>query len=201
MSEPLIRHHGLEPLLAESAGSSLPDPATTVSIRGDLGHINLRGRAADAGFVRAVEQALGQSLPVEPNTISAGRHQVCWLGPDEWLVVTPVATAAELAGQLEQALSSTHASVNDVSGGQIALMLRGAKCRELLARGCTLDLHPREFQVGDCAQSGLARASILIALVDDAPTFMLVVRRSFSDYLCRWLAHAGSDKGIVFEAT
>jgi sarcosine oxidase subunit gamma len=199
MSESLIRHHGLASLLAELAGPTSTDPGTTVAVRGDLGHINLRGRASDAGFVRAVEQALGQPLPVEPNTTSAGRHRVCWLGPDEWLVVTPVATAAELARHLEEALSNSHASVNDISGGQVALMLHGSKCRELLARGCTLDLHPREFRVGDCAQSGLARAGILVALVDDAPTFMLVVRRSFSDYLCRWLAHAGGDSGIVFE--
>jgi sarcosine oxidase subunit gamma len=198
MSETLVRRHGLEPLLAELAGSPSTDPGTTVALRGDLGHINLRGRASDADFVRSVEQELGQPLPLEPNTMSAGQRHVCWLGPDEWLVVTPVAKAAELAGRLEQALSSSHASVNDISGGQIALMLHGPECRELLARGCTLDLHPREFQVGDCAQSALARANMLIALVDDAPAFMIVVRRSFSDYLCRWLARAGSDTGIVF---
>ena len=198
MSEPLILRHGLEPFLAELAGDSATDPGTTAVVRGDLGHINLRGNASDAAFVRSVEQQLGQPLPVAPNSTSTGQHTVCWLGPDEWLVVTPVATAAALAGRLEQALCSMHASVNDISGGQVALTLHGAKCRELLARGCTLDLHPREFQVGDCAQSGLARATMLIALVDDAPTFMIVVRRSFSDYLCHWLAHAGDDAGIVF---
>ena len=201
MSESRVRRHGLEPFLAERAGSSSTNPGVTVTVRGDLGHINLRGRAPDATFSQPVEHELGQPLPVQPNTVSTGRHQVCWLGPDEWLVVTPDPSAAELAGRLEQALSSTHASVNDVSGGQVALMLQGAACRELLAAGCTLDLHPREFQAGDCAQSGLARANVLLALVDDAPTFMIVVRRSFSDYLCRWLAHTGSDSGIVFRDT
>jgi sarcosine oxidase gamma subunit len=28
---------------------------------------------------------------------------------------------------------------------------------------------------------------------------MIVVRRSFSEYLCRWLAHAGSDEGVEFK--
>ncbi len=198
MSESPNRRHGLEPLLAELAPSSVKNPETTVTVRGDLGHINLRGRASDAGFLHAVEEELGQAVPVEPNTVSSDQHHVCWLGPDEWLVVTPVARAPELAGRLERALSSTHASVNDVSGGQVALMLRGAQCRELLAKGCTLDLHPRLFRPGDCAQSGLARANILIASIDDVPTYMIIVRRSFSDYLCRWLSHAGRDAGIVF---
>jgi len=201
MSESLIRRHGLEPFLAELAGSDAMDPGTTVSVRADLGHINLRGSASDAGFVASVEQELGQPLPVEPNTMSTSQHHVCWLGPDEWLIVTPIATATKLAGRLEHALSSSHAAVNDSSGGQIALMLHGAKCRELLAMGCTLDLHPREFRVDHCAQTGLARANVLVALVDDAPTFMIVVRRSFSDYLCRWLSHAGRDTGILFQNT
>lgn len=201
MPESLRRHHGLETFLAKMAGNSPTDPVTTIAVRGDLGHINLRGRASDAAFVNAVEQELGQALPVQPNTISAGRHQVCWLGPDEWLVVTPVSASPELADRLDQSLSTIHASVNDISGGQVVLMLSGTRSREVLASGCTLDLHPREFRAGDCAQSGLARANVLIALVDDEPTFMVVVRRSFSDYLCRWLARTGSDAGIVFNDT
>jgi sarcosine oxidase gamma subunit len=28
---------------------------------------------------------------------------------------------------------------------------------------------------------------------------MIVIRRSFSDYLCRWLTHAGRDEGIAFK--
>jgi sarcosine oxidase subunit gamma len=148
--------------------------------------------------VNSVEKVLGQALPIEPNTVSSGRHQVFWLGPDEWLVVTPAGGAAELAGRLQQASSGSHASVNDISGGQVALVLEGPKSRDLLAKGCTLDLHPDVFSVGDCAQSGLAKAGVLLALVDDKPSFMIVVRRSFSDYLCRWLAHAGSDEGITF---
>lgn len=200
MSESRVRRHGLEPRLAEPVRTGLAGPAATVTVRGDLGHINLRGRVSDSGFLQVVERELGQALPAEPNTCSAAEHHVCWLGPDEWLVVTPVIAAADLARRLERALASTHAAVNDISGGQVALMLQGRGCRELLARGCTLDLHPRVFEVGDCAQSGLAKANVLIALLDDGPTFMVVVRRSFSDYLYRWLAHAGRDDGIVFAA-
>lgn len=198
MSEPLVRRHGLEPVLAELSGTSPAETGVRVTVRGDLGHINLRGRASDAGFKQPVEEVLGQALPTTPNTVSVDRHQVFWLGPDEWLVATPSGVAAELAGRLKHASTGIHASVNDISGGQIALMLQGPKCRDLLARGCTLDLHPGVFAVGDCAQSGLAKANVVLALVDDKPTFMVVVRRSFSDYLYRWLAHAGSDDGVTF---
>jgi len=198
MSEPFTRRHGLEGLLTEPGGSRQADPGASVTVRGDLGYVNVRGRASDASFVQSIEQAVGQPLPLEPNTSSFGQHKLFWLGPDEWAVVTPASGAARLAKQLEEASQDRHVAVNDLSGGQIALELKGPNCRDLLAKGCPLDLHPAVFSVGDCAQSGLAKASVLIALTDETPTFLVVVRRSFSDYLCRWLAHAGSDEGIVF---
>lgn len=200
MSESPLRRHGLEAFLAEPRGAAASASGISITVRGDLGHINVRGRAADAGFVKAAGKALGQALPLEANTFSAGEHHVCWLGPDEWLIVTQASGTAELAERLEGVLAGTHAAVNDVSGGHVALMLRGPHCRELLAKGCTLDLHAREFALGDCAQSGLAKANVLLALVDESPTFMIVVRRSFADYLCGWLAHAGRDHGIEFSA-
>ena len=92
------------------------------------------------------------------------------------------------------------AAVNDVRGGTIALTLGGPHVRDVLARGCTLDLHPAVFREGNCAQTGLARASVLIACIDDAGAFEIVVRRSFADYLCRWLAHVGRNHGVSFAA-
>lgn len=198
MSDPMTRHHGLEPFLGDVAGEPVADPAARLTIRGDLGHINLRGNAANADFVAAVEKVLGQPLPVAPNTFSVGTHRAFWLGPDEWLVVTAADHTAATVGALYAATSELHASVNDISGGQIAMLLEGSSARGILAKGCTLDLHPSVFPIGACAQSGLAKASVLLGLLDDSPTFMIVVRRSFSDYLCRWLASAGGDTGISF---
>jgi len=198
MSDPITRHHGLESFLGDVAGERVADSGARLTIRGDLGHINLRGDPANAELVTAVEEVLGQSLPVAPNTFSVGTHRAFWLGPDEWLVVTTAEQAVTAADRLHEATSQFHASVNDISGGQIAMLLEGSAARRILAKGCTLDLHPSVFPVGACAQSGLAKAGVLLGLLDDAPTFMIVVRRSFSDYLCRWLANAAGDAGISF---
>ena len=80
------------------------------------------------------------------------------------------------------------------------LRLAGRDARGVLARGCTLDLHPDVFSVGAAAQTGLAKARVLIGLVDAAPVFEIVVRRSFADYLCRWLAHVARHGGVAFES-
>ena len=78
-------------------------------------------------------------------------------------------------------------SINDLSGGQIAIHLSGSDVPDLLAKGCTLDLHPSVFGVGACAQSGLAKTIVLLGHIDKAPVYELIVRRSFSEYALRWL--------------
>jgi sarcosine oxidase subunit gamma len=139
-------------------------------------------------------------LPLAANTFTAGSHRVYWLGPDEWLAVTTAAEAPGLVRSLESALAGRSFAVNDLSGGNVVLGLAGRKARDVLARGCTLDLHPDVFPVGAAAQTGLAKAGVLLGLVDDAPVFEIVVRRSFADYLCRWLAHVARHGGVAFES-
>ena len=196
MSENGERRHGLEPFLAEAP--AVADAGVTILVQSDTGFVNLRGNPADTRFVEAAGGVLGQNLPLEPNTFTSGKHRVYWLGPDEWLVVT--AAAAGTAAVLDEALAGMHSAVNDVSGGNVALRLAGDNARDLLAKGCTLDLHPEEFPVSTCAQSGLARASVLLGLLDDTPAWEIIVRRSFSDYLCQWLAHSARDHGAHFSA-
>ena len=164
----------------------------------DVGYINLRGNPQDSAFMKAAEKALGQSLPVEANTISPGDNRIFWLGPDEWLVVAPGATTATLLSGLSKALAKHHAAANDVSGGNIAIRLSGADTRNLFAKGCTLDFHPAVFGAETCAQSALGKAPVLFGMLDDAPTYELIVRRSFAEYLVKWLTHAGREYRIEF---
>ncbi len=192
MSEASVRRHGLEPLLASAPQTG--EAEVSIVVQGALGHINLRGDAMDARLVAAAESALGQRLPVEPNTFTSGAHRIYWLGPDEWLVVT--AAVGTVVKDLEQSLIGQHAAINDLSGGNVALRLEGPRARDVLAKGCTLDLHATEFSAGRCAQSGLAKANMLLGALDESPAFEIVVRRSFADYLLRWLLHSSRMYGV-----
>ena len=50
----------------------------------------LRGNAEDEQFMAAVRGVTGCDLPVLPNTVHVeGNISALWLGPDEWLLVTP----------------------------------------------------------------------------------------------------------------
>jgi sarcosine oxidase subunit gamma len=160
--------------------------------RAFLGHISLRCDPADAGVTASVEGALQCNLPRIPNTYHVARagHKVLWLGPDEWLVVTPEGREDTLAQSLRMAAGDGFATVIELGSGQTVIEISGERAREVIAKGCPLDLHPRALGPGRCAQSRLARTLVTLAQLDDAPTFELIVRRSFADYLWQWLSDA-----------
>ena len=162
------------------------------------GHVNLRGNSEDEAFQAGVERVVGVRAPVMPNTVvRAGERVVIWLGPDEWLVVSSPESRERVADKLEEALSGLHVAVNDISSGQTIIRLRGPRARDLLSKGCPLDFHPRAFGAGQCAQSHIAKSNALIIQVDDTPTYDVIVRRSFADYLARWLLHSGMEYDIA----
>jgi len=155
------------------------------------GHLNLRGRPDNPAFLSAVARVLGAELPLQANTfVVTGVVKIYWLGPDEWLIVTPPGQQAALAATLGEALQGVFSSITDVSSGQTLIGITGIHARALLEKGCPIDFHPRVFAPGDCVQTHLAKAAVLISAVDDAPGYELIVRRSFADYLGLWLLDA-----------
>ena len=183
------------PLVMAGAGAEKPTTDTDVvlSERAFLGHINLRGDAGDVAFATAAEQVLGVALPTEPNTtVEADAAVLHWLGPDEWLVLTPPEREQAIYTGLIALQAEHHMATTVISGGQTVVRLAGNRAREVLAKGSTLDFHPRVFKPGICAQSTLGKAPITIRQVDEVPTYDIVVRRSFADYLWLWLLSAAA---------
>jgi sarcosine oxidase subunit gamma len=151
----------------------------------------LRGDADDASFRTAVERTLGPALPVEPNTTSRSMDTlVLWRGPDEWMVVTPPEGAPSAIAALCEALADGAGAVADVSDAYAVITVTGSRARDLIATGCFLDLHPRVFGPGRCAQSHIAQAQVMIHQLDETPAFDIYVDRSFAEYLWRWLDDA-----------
>lgn len=152
--------------------------------------LDAKGAAADA-----VGLALGLQLPLEPNTVvRAGELTALWLGPDEWLVVGPPGSQQDLESWIRGAAGEEPVSVTDVSAQRTTLLVAGPRARDLLAHGCPLDLHPRTFEPGRCAQTTLARAQIvLVAREEPRAGFWVLVRSSFAGYLTDWLLDAAAE--------
>jgi len=163
----------------------------TTAVRGC---INLRGCAKISPIVI---QQLGQELPGTANTMSFGSSTIYWLGPDEWLILTDGEDTSSLMHKLRDSLSENHTSVTDVSGGYIILRISGSSARDVLSKGCTLNLSPADgFVRGICAQSSLAKSNVLLGCIDEQTCFEIIVRRSYSQYLMLWLTRAGAEYGL-----
>jgi sarcosine oxidase subunit gamma len=158
-----------------------------------LDMLNLRGDASDPAFAAAVMSATGLALPVAANTARVGNgRQLFWLGPDEWLLKTAAGTGEVIEAALRSALVGQHFSVVQVGSGNTTLSLQGAAAADLLSRGCPLDLHARSFPDGSLAQSHIAKANVVVYCLKAQESFEITVRRSFAEYLFKWLCEAGS---------
>jgi sarcosine oxidase subunit gamma len=161
-----------------------------------LGFLNLRGKSNNTGIQAACLKVLSCELPIEANTmIESGDNRIYWLGPDEWLIVTPTGQQAKLADDLRAALKGVFSSVVDNSSGLTMLEISGDNAASLLATDCPLDLHPRVFKPGQCAQTRLAKAGMTIAPMRKGNGFEVIIRRSFADYIGLWL----QDAAVAFE--
>ncbi len=170
------------------------------------GKINLRGGGADKMFADAVARVAGVEPPVAAGTVAtAGGRAILWLGPDEWLVVTPAGEEVGLAEALNAALAGRRASATDVTDNYTTVRIAGPKARWVLAKGWAVDLHPNAFGPGRVAQSNLALTNAILRQTDgkgagDAPCFEILVRPSFAKYLWDWLTDAALEVGYRVEA-
>jgi len=142
----------------------------------------------------AVAEHLGVGLPPGPSTYAESETATAiWLGPDEWLVTSPFRTPEELETGLREAVGAD-GSVVDVSAQRTTLRLRGEHVRDLLAGGCSVDLHPRVFRRGAAVQTLLGQAGVVLMALDDTGThYQVVVRSSFAGYLIAWLLDAATE--------
>jgi len=150
-----------------------------------------KDQAAQA--VDAAQRAYGVAAPSSP-TIAAGSDiAFVWSGPNHWLVLGPQATESVEARL--GAVFGTHASVFDQSGSRVLLELRGPRARDVLAKGVSIDLHPRAFRTGDVAVTTASHLSVHLWQVADEPVYRLLVVRTWFDSLWRWLAASAAEYG------
>ena len=170
-------------------------PGLLVTELAHLGKINLRG---SSNMLAVVGNHTGCSaLPDNNRVVTVGDRHIVWLGPDEFLLLCAAGAETHLHSQLTLDLGNLHAAVTNVTDSLCALSLRGKAVRQVLAKGCALDLHPSRFGAGQCAQSMLAHAAVTL-IANDETSFTLICRSSFAPYVAEWLMDAGMEFGASF---
>ncbi|MEB3371214.1 sarcosine oxidase subunit gamma [Saccharopolyspora mangrovi] len=188
--------YGESPLAAhaeELAGSSVPGQLRLSEVA-FTAQVTLRVDPKSPAAER-IGTALGAMLPNQAGQVArTERLLVAWLGPDEWLLIGPEGEADQLQTTLTQALGDEHGAVVDVSAHRTIIEVSGLRAPELLAKGCALDLHRRNFGPDRCAQTLLARAGVLLLCREaEPPSYWIFVRASFARYLADWLRDAAAE--------
>lgn len=152
----------------------------------------LHGRTGMPRFARGVAEVLGRPPPDAPNTfveVRFGREAavLAWTGPEEWFVIGQEEGTSGLGVALRQAIPETGGAVVDVSSGHTLFSITGPRARDLIAAGCAIDVHPRAFGPGRCAQTLYARVGVCFLQRDETPRFEMMVRRSYARWLWRWM--------------
>lgn len=141
-----------------------------------------------APALAAAAAPLGFALPKLPcHATTVGDRAALWLGPDEVLLLAPLADP--LPAALAAALQGLAHSLVDVSQRQVALRLRGPDAADMLNAGCPLDLHPEAFPVEMCTRTVFAKAQIILWR-NEIDTFRLEIVRSFVPYIHAMLEEA-----------
>lgn len=139
---------------------------------------------------RRIEAALGVTLPrTVGETARKGAFDVLWLGPDEWLVVSGADAGLAEGLQTAAAGGEGNAQVVDVSANRTVLELGGPRAREVLEKGCSVDLHPRAFGKDTAVATTLARVPVILWKSDET-VYRILPRVSLASYVAAWLVDA-----------
>jgi sarcosine oxidase subunit gamma len=143
----------------------------------------------------ALAELIGTPWPHTLGDTATARHRVLCIGTTEWLVTMENESEEASWAILQKAAARCEATAVDVSQGLICRSLEGPHARDILSKGCGLDLHPRAFGPDRCARTRLAQIG---AILDcrSASRFDCYVARSYDDYLARWLEDAAIEFGM-----
>ncbi|MDF1654376.1 MAG: sarcosine oxidase subunit gamma family protein [Coxiellaceae bacterium] len=154
----------------------------------------LRGDKNSTHLEAALYKHLKLYLPQEPKEMAkSASAKIFYISFDEWLIVVDEALFARVDVSLRADLSG-HFQLVDNSGGMTQLYLCGADVQEVMQKVCSYDLHPRQFPIGACVQTKIAKSSGLVVRVSEFG-FALYIRRSFSYYIASWCIDAAREYG------
>jgi sarcosine oxidase, subunit gamma len=148
-------------------------------------HAMLRLNSPRPSLIARIEVVLGLPLPKEPNKAVGAVPRIWWTSPNCWLIGGLGSLVA-----LEAAIAEETAHITEVGDGRIIFRLAGSGARDLLAHGTGLDLHPRVFPNGCCAQTLFADVPVLIDRMPEMDSFDIHADAGFADYLGLWFETA-----------
>ena len=146
-------------------------PRAMILVRGDLG---------DGSLAEAVRAATGARMPDRLGLSRGGDATVCWMSPDELLLMHPIGEREGVVEWLSGALGEVHRLVADVSDMRALFRVSGPRARDTLSKLVPLDVSPATFGEDAFRRTRLAQVAAALWMEDEA--FGVMVMRSHAEY-------------------
>jgi sarcosine oxidase subunit gamma len=152
-----------------------------------------RGKTAE--LAAAIRDASGLELPFGPKRAASNGLAFIGMGPHEWLAVAEGERGRAALARVKEA-GHGFASFVDQSHAKAILRLSGTRARDVLAKGCGLDLHERALKPGDAATTQIALIPCQLWQLDETPTFELSVPLGYAGSFWSWLSASAAEYGF-----
>ena len=119
-------------------------------------------------------------LPLESFKVSSNQNtRILWSSPNTWLVVSK---RENIVGIINEKFDDKDFAITDISHSRAVMQIKGPLAREVLKKGCPINLN--EFEKNSCVGSVFHGINLVIDCVDrDFQTFNLLTLRSFGESL------------------
>ena len=175
---------------------SAPDPHRSSSHRASArsGHcpadlVEIAALRDGTAAVEALTTRRGWRLPAPGRSLVAPGQIAISVRPGRWLLLSAPAAPGKGAAAWEKECIGIAAAV-DLSFALTVLWLEGPACRELLARGCRLDLDASVFPSGHAAATIMAQVAVILVALSSG--VLLLTPTTTARHFSEWLAHTAA---------
>ncbi len=168
----------------------------SVEESGLAGMITLRGDLTSAKLQAAVTSATGATMPEPGKVALSDEGGLCWMSPDELLVLVHYAEVEAKLGEINAGLAGEHALAVNVSDARAVFQVSGDGAREVLGKLCPVDLSAQAFVPGQFRRTRMAQVAAAFWLDQDG-SFHIVCFRSVADYMFSLLSTAAQSQSEV----
>ncbi|MBL4767288.1 MAG: sarcosine oxidase subunit gamma [Rhodobacteraceae bacterium] len=158
------------------------DGLAHISEIGLQGMITLRGDLNAKAIKTAATKAAGVSMPASNCVETTQDSGLCWMSPDELLVMCAYDDVTATLAQMHKTLGKTHAMAVNVSDARAVFQVSGPYAREVMAKLCPVDLSPEAFKAGMFRRTRMAQVPAAFWMSDEQ-TFQIICFRSVAEYV------------------
>ena len=147
-------------------------------------------KMASRKFELQLAAALFECTRIQPpgpgSAITTGAGRLVWWQPGAWILKEDPSSSESVADAVESVAAAVPIHTAELGSHFLAFEICGSRWRELLTRGCSLEVFAPAFAPGFATRTTLGAFDVAIDVVEQNRCELLVMR-SFAEDFATWL--------------